>query len=252
MVEKVRGHNKIVSIGGGSTIDVGKYVSYKLNIPHTAIPTTAGTGSEATKFAVFVKDGQKISLENDKLIPDSFILDAERVVTLPRLYTASSGLDALSQAIESYWSPRATSESRMYAKRAIRLASKNLWQSYQHPQSLVLRERMLKAAHYSGKAINITKTSICHAISYPLTLHYQIPHGIACSHTLPYFMKRFGFTMISPNQVKRLIYGVNARMTKVIDKDLVVKEALKSERVKNTPIKINEKEIYKSLSSNEL
>ena len=241
---------EIVSMGGGSTIDIAKYVAFKLKIIHTAIPTTAGTGSEVTKFAVFNKDGKRISLEDRELIPHNYILDPERVVTLPPLHTISSGLDALSQGIESYWSPHATNESRHWARLAIRFASKNLSDSFRNPQSQVLRMRMMQAANYSGRAINITRTSICHAISYPLTFHYGIPHGIACAATLPFFIEYFNFRLIKPHQIDKLL-----RLSKVeqeIDTDLVAEEALESIRSHNTPKKITKEIIKEALEDGNL
>ena len=134
LLEKAKGATEIVSIGWGSVIDCGKYLAWKLKIPHTAIPTTAGTGSEITKYAVFIENGKKISYEDDALIPDSYELKPELVVSLPKDQTAFTGLDALSQSIESYWSPHSTNESRHWAKLGMRYASKYLYESYQHPQ----------------------------------------------------------------------------------------------------------------------
>lgn len=249
LIEKARGASEIVSIGGGSTIDCAKYVAWKLNIPHTAIPTTAGTGSEVSKYAVFIQNGKKISFEDNALIPTNYILDASRVVSLPKDQTAYTGLDALSQGVESYWSPLATSESRHWSKLAIRYASKYLYESYQYPHSEVLRKKMLEAANYSGKAINITKTSICHAISYPLTIHYGIPHGQACAHTLAFFANYFGFYLMKVNswRIKNLVRSLNAEIKITFDKDLIVKEAMENTRWRNTPHRLTKEIIYASL-----
>lgn len=249
VLSKAMGYDKIISIGGGSTIDVGKYVAYHLRIPHKAIPTTAGTGSEATKFAVFVKDGRKISLEDEKLIPEEYEFNPELVVSCPPMVTASSGLDALSQAIESYWSPNATKESMEFSKLSFELTMEYLLSSYKNPKNKNFRLNMLKAAHYSGKAINITRTSICHAISYYLTINYGIPHGIACVSTLSTFMKIFDFKPIHYKEVESLIKNLDVDITSIlkkINKD-VVREAFESSRASNTPIKLTEKEIYKLL-----
>ena len=251
MVEKAASASatEVESVGGGSTIDVGKYVAFKLRIPHTVIPTTAGTGSEVTKFAVFIKENKKITIESEELIPDNYILDPSRIVNLNKEQTASTGLDALCQAIESYWSPRATSESRFYAKKAIRFASKNLLDSWTYPHSETLRQKMLEAANFSGRAINTTRTSICHAISYPLTIHYGIPHGFACAATMPFFIRYFNFKMIDADRLEKLITKFGGTINIPIDKDLVVKETLESERALNCPMKINENIIYNALCS---
>mgnify|MGYP001571226078 CR=1 FL=1 len=235
----------ITSIGGGSTIDIGKYIAWKLKISHTAIPTTAGTGSEVTKFAVFIKNGEKITFENNDLIPNNYELDASRILTLSPLHTLSSGLDALCQGIESYWSPRATNESRHYARLAFRTASKNLLSSYENPENEYLRMKMLYAANYSGRAINITRTSVCHAISYPLTIHYGIPHGIACAWTMPYFIDYFGFEFLKARQIVKILK--KEKIYKNIDKDLIAREAMNYQGVKNTPKKVDYQTIKNSL-----
>ena len=249
LIEKAKGSNEIVSIGGGSTIDCAKYVAWKLKIPHTAIPTTAGTGSEVTKYAVFIKNGRKISFEDNALIPTNYILDASRVVSLPKNQTAYTGLDALSQAIESYWSPYATSESKQWAKIAIKYCSKYLYESYQYPYSEVLRMKMLLAANYSGRAINITRTSVCHAISYPLTTRYNIPHGQACAHTLAFFSDYFGISLMKINslRIKKLIREMDAEIKIDFDKELVANEAMQSSRYKNTPRRVTKEIILQSL-----
>jgi len=246
IVNKVREYDEIISEGGGSTIDVGKYISYILDIPHTAIPTTAGTGSEVTKYAVFIHNKKKMSLEDDKFIPDNYILDPSKVVSLPPKQTASSGLDALSQAIESYWSPKSTFKSRWYAKKAIGLIMNSLWNSYNYPLSEVFRFNMLKAANYSGRAINITKTGVCHAVSYPLTIHYGIPHGIACIMTLPQMILFNDFRLISASKIERLIKSLDIdvySIRKKIDKNLIIKEVFDSDRVQNNPIRITEEDL---------
>lgn len=238
---------EIESIGGGSTIDVGKYVAFKLDVPHTAIPTTAGTGSEVTKFAVFVKDGKKVSLSDERLIPNNYTLDASRVVGLDALHTAASGLDALSQGIESYWAKKATNDSRYWSKKAIRLASKNLIDSYDNPNNEYLRLRMLQAANYSGRAINIAGTSICHAISYALTTRYEIPHGIACAHTLPFFIEYFDFKLIEARVVRRIIKRIKGDIQIKYDIDFVAREAMKEKRATNTPRVLSLETVKKAL-----
>ncbi len=238
---------EIESEGGGSTIDVGKYVAWKLNIPHTAIPTTAGTGSEVTRFAVFTDKGKKISFEDDKLIPNKYILDASKLTTLPPKITASSGLDALSQAIESWWSPQATERSQMYSEKAIRKIMDNLYLSFKYPENELYREQMLIAANFAGEAINITHTSICHAISYPLTIHYGLLHGIACAYTLPRFMKRFKFPLENWRKVAWLIHLLKVKKFKDIDKELVADEALTYSRSQNTPEPITKQIILEIL-----
>jgi alcohol dehydrogenase class IV len=184
---------------------------------------------------VFIKDGKKFSMDDPKLIPDNYKLQPERVITLSSLHTAASGLDALSQAIESLWSPNSTEESRGHSKRAIKYIMATLWPSYNHPTNVLFRQMMLEAANLSGRAINITTTSICHAVSYPLTTYYGIPHGIGCAMTLPYFMKYFDTKYIQYWEVEGLIESLNAKVKQKIDIDKVADAALESSRSKNVP-----------------
>lgn len=232
---------EIESVGGGSTMDVGKYIAWKLRLPHTAIPTTAGSGSEVTKYAVFVVNGRKKTIEDESLIPDRFYLRPELVVSCPEEITIAAGLDALCHAVESYWSPIKTEESIKYATRAITGITASLWDSYKNPENEYLRMQMLESANSAGRAINITKTSICHALSYPLTSK-GLPHGIAVASTLPIFMDYFNFDNRITKTVKKIIYGFGVSKP-IFTKDDIL-EAMESERFYNTPKKITREEAY--------
>ena len=247
MLQKAKGASKIISIGGGSTIDVGKYVAFHLKVPHRAIPTTAGTGSEVTKYAVFIKDNKKWSMEDERLIPDEYELIPELVVSLPKEHTIASGLDALSQSIESFWSPDATPESRKYSEDAVKLITANLPGCIKMPDNEFSRMQMLKAANYSGRAINITRTSICHAISYPLTIAYKIPHGIACAMTLPIFMEYFGMEKEAIRKVRRLIKSVGIKDLNAdnYNRQYIVDSAIEYTRSQNTPTPITNEVLNK-------
>ncbi len=186
----------VVAIGGGSVIDMAKSVnalaaqtdaptayvegSAKLEhrgVPLIAIPTTAGSGSEATQFAVVYIGSKKYSLDHEYILPEYSIADSVCTYDLPAAVTAASGLDALCQGVESYWSVRSTNESKAYAREAITLALANLRGAIQSDKAA--REGMMRAAHLAGKAINISRTTASHALSYPLTAHFGIPHGHA-------------------------------------------------------------------------
>lgn len=247
---KEQGATSVTSIGGGSTIDVGKYIAFNMKIPHKAIPTTCGTGSEVTKFAVFIKDGKKFSMEDPKLIPTSYEIHPELTITLPTEVTISSGLDALSQAIESWFSPKATTESRSYADQAVELVLEHLEKSVKDPANLEHRAAMMKAATLSGKAINFTRTSICHAISYSLTLDHTIPHGMACAMTLPIFMKEYSHALSfdCTEQVEDMLSRLGVQSIKdtpirSIRKGIlqVIEAALLSKRSKNVPLPVTDK-----------
>jgi alcohol dehydrogenase class IV len=197
--------NIIIAIGGGSVIDTAKLLSImpvdkkiaeniikgeflvpKRKIPFITIPTTAGSGSEATHFAVVYLEREKYSVAAESLLPDFAILDPEVTYSLPEKLTAISAFDAFSQAIESYWAVGSTSESRQYAAESIKIITKIFNKLITDPDKNS-RSLMLKAAHLSGKAINISKTTGPHAVSYALTMHYKIPHGYAVILTLPAF-----------------------------------------------------------------
>lgn len=236
-IELPKGTTEIISQGGGSTIDVGKWLARKFHVKHTAIPTTAGTGSEVTRFCVLTVKGKKKTFKDKKFIPDSYVLDPRLVVSLPELHTLSSGLDAYSQALESLWSKNATPESRTYSQMAINIICTNLEKSLMFPENENYRMNMLLGANFSGRAINLTKTNVCHAISYPLTELYNIPHGIACAMSLKFFTKKFlGIDLDLPELP-----------TYTIDKQKVARIAIKSKKLKDCPVKVSLEDIIKSL-----
>ena len=193
-----------IAVGGGSVIDIGKIVNIlshqekqpekyakgelpieKPGKPFIAIPTTSGTGSEATYFATLYINKIKYSLGNKRFtLPNYAIIDPQFTQTMPKYLTASTGLDALCQGVESMWAVESTDESRKYAKVAIENAFNNLEKAVNSPDDKS-REYMAKAAHYSGKAICISKTTACHSISYPITSFFKIPHGHAVALTMP-------------------------------------------------------------------
>jgi alcohol dehydrogenase YqhD (iron-dependent ADH family) len=232
---------EIESQGGGSTIDVGKWLAKKFNLKHTAIPTTAGTGSEVTRYCVLNVDGKKKTFTDDKFIPESYILNPQLVTSLPELHTVASGLDALSQAYEAYWSVNATAESKMYSMYAMEHIPPSLAASIKDPNDERARMEMLIAANFSGRAINITKTNVCHAISYPLTDIYKVPHGIACAMSLGYFAEKFlGITHLT-QFIKLLIPHYE------IDKSIIADIAINSEKLKDCPREVLHQDILASL-----
>lgn len=196
-------YDMVIAVGGGSTIDMAKAINflavhslalggYKIGMeasdrtirPLIAIPTTSGSGSEATHFAVVYAGRQKYSIADERMLPKVAIIDADLTESLPRYTTAVSGVDALSQAVESYWSIHSTSHSKRFAGDAIKSIVGNLPVAVNNPSS-DSRGKMAEAAHLAGKAINITSTTAAHSISYPLTSHFAIPHGHAVGLTLP-------------------------------------------------------------------
>lgn len=196
----------VIAFGGGTAIDLAKLIGAisaqadtnpgvaedviagraKLDgggVPLVAIPTTAGTGSEATQFAVAYIGDVKYSVAHPDLLPDHAIIDPTLTSSLPPAITAATGLDAFCQAIESVWAVGATDQSVQYATEAIELAAQHLVDAFARPDP-VSRHGMSRASHLAGKAINISKTTASHALSYAFTSRHQIPHGMAVALTL--------------------------------------------------------------------
>lgn len=192
----------VIAVGGGSAIDVAKSINIfafneeqpieyikrikmisKKGAPLVAVPTTTGTGSEATKFAVIYTEKIKNSLEHDFILPDYAIIDPQFALNIPKKVAASPIMDALCQAIESYWSVNSTQESKAYAEQSIKILVKNLPDAVDNPTHELVGE-LAKAANLAGKAINISKTTAPHAISYPITAYFDVPHGQAVALTI--------------------------------------------------------------------
>lgn len=196
----------ILTVGGGSTLDIAKLISvfeahqgqeHELStgkikprnqlVPLIAVPTTSGSGSEATHFAVVYVNQEKYSLAHPELLPDRIILDASLTKTLTGAAYWTPVFDAVCQAIESYWSAGATNLSQSYSKKAIEHAWPILTKMCSpddHDRNL-----LMLASHYAGRAINISKTTAPHALSYTLTTAYGIPHGNAVALFLGSFFE---------------------------------------------------------------
>ena len=198
----------VLAFGGGTAIDVAKLIccfasqdDSPLNLvthqdlitnagicPLIAIPTTSGTGSEATQFAVAYVDGVKHSVEHQSILPDVSIVDPSLTWSMPPHLTAVTGLDAFCQAIESLWSVNSTDESTGYALESLELSFRNLYSAVHSPTPDV-RRAMSRAANLSGKAISISKTTAPHACSYAITMGHGVPHGHAAALTLAPFLR---------------------------------------------------------------
>lgn len=172
-------YDLIAGIGGGSAIDTAKCIRLFSNsaVPLLAVPTTAGSGSEATRYAVIYRQGRKQSVTEERCIPDVVLLDPSGLKSLPSYHRKAAMLDALCHGIESFWSVHSTQESMVLSESAIRhiLVSKDGYLKNQDTGNA----GMLRAAHTAGEAINITQTTAGHALSYGLTSRYGIAHGHA-------------------------------------------------------------------------
>lgn len=201
----------IVALGGGSVIDTAKVLAASgkdfarvqaylegragadtlFNVPIIAVPTTAGTGSEVTCWATVwdTENKKKYSLARPNLYPEHSIVDPQLTLQVPHSLTLSTGLDALSHALESIWNVNANPVSTNHAVRAAREIIATLPALLRNLQDIKLRERMGQASLFAGLAFSNTKTALAHSLSYYLTLHHGTVHGIACSFSLPAILR---------------------------------------------------------------
>ncbi len=180
----------IIAIGGGSVIDFAKIFKYENNLKlrFVAVPTTAGTGSEATQFAVYYENKIKKSLDDSSILPDIVILDSQFLKNNPKYLKATTALDTYCQAIESYFATKSTKESRKYAYMAIELCRDNLIK-YVNSNDEECAKNMMLASNLAGRAINISRTTLAHAMSYNITIKYGLPHGHAVALNIARLME---------------------------------------------------------------
>lgn len=200
----------ILALGGGSVLDSAKILSARFKnfgelknlvinnaqktystIPKIAIPTTQGSGSELTPWATIWdnENSQKYSLHLKDLYYKKAIYDISLSVSANRDLTISTALDSLSHAVESIWNKNANPISTNNALKALDLIIKFLPDLSVNLDSVLLREKIALGSIFSAFAFSQTQTALAHAISYPLTMKYNIPHGIACSITIPKLLK---------------------------------------------------------------
>ena len=190
----------ILAVGGGSSLDVAKCIKlycqmskgdlylnqeYKdTGVKLIAIPTTAGTGSESTRYAVIYYDEKKQSVTHDSIVPNIAILEPRVLKTLPLYQKKCTMLDALCQGIESWWSVNSTDESKLLSKEAVETIM-HWWYEYIFENTDESARHIMKAANLAGQAICVTQTTAAHAFSYKITSLYGIPHGHAVAVCLP-------------------------------------------------------------------
>jgi alcohol dehydrogenase len=199
----------IIGIGGGSAMDVAKIVSVMLTnqvslrqllekisiqhygLPTVMVPTTAGTGSEVTPNAIVLvpEEELKVGIVNNKLVPNCVILDPVLTIGLPPSLTASTGMDALTHAIECYTSKKANPLSDTFALRSIHLIARSIRRAYQNGKDVDARHDMLLGAMFGGLCIATSSTTAVHALAYPLGGKYRISHGLSNAILLPHVMK---------------------------------------------------------------
>ncbi|MBE6190490.1 MAG: lactaldehyde reductase [Alistipes sp.] len=251
------GADCIVALGGGSSIDTAKAVGVINNnpefgdvrslegvaptknraVPTFALPTTAGTAAEVTINYVITDEENKKKMvcvdPND--IPMCSVIDCELMMSMPKGLTASTGMDALTHAIESYITPGAWTMSDMFEEKAIELIHEHLYNAVQNGQDVVAREGMANAQYIAGMGFSNVGLGIVHSMAHPLGAFYDTPHGVANALLLPYVME---YNAESPAKPKYL--GIAKAMgvdTTGMSEDEGVKAAI--EAVKALSISIN-------------
>ena len=277
------GCDSIIAIGGGSAMDIAKcikcfspldqkkeLISQKpqdLNpLPFFAIPTTAGTGSEATHFAVIYLKGEKISVAHKSLVPDKVIIDPSVLDSLPLYQRKATAMDAVCHAIEAFWSVNSTTESKEYSRQALLDIEATLSGYLSNLPDK--NEEMLFKANLAGKAINLAKTTAAHAMSYKLSSLYGISHGHAAAICLREVWKELleqrdndilSSTLLElaramGKESAQEGYEFFCNMLSVIeleaprateDELLLLTESVNLQRLKNTPVSFDHDTIYK-------
>lgn len=205
--------NAIIAFGGGSSMDCAKATGARVARPKKtlgqmkgilkvgkkiplliAVPTTAGTGSETTLAAVITdsETRHKYAINDFPLIPSYAMLDANLTVGLPKFVTATTGMDALTHAVEAYIGRSTTKDTRQNALEAVKLVFENLYKAYEDGDNLEARDNMLQVAFKAGTAFTKSYVGYVHAIAHSLGGKYNVPHGLANAIILPYVLKKYG------------------------------------------------------------
>lgn len=208
-----KGCRAVIGFGGGSSIDCAKAVAARVAKPRqslekmggilkirkrlpvvAAVPTTAGTGSETTLAAVITdsKTRHKYAINDFPLIPSYAVLDPKVILSLPPFMTATTGMDALTHAVEAFIGRSTTRETRNYALRATKLIYENIFTAYSDGMNKEARKNMLKASFYAGAAFTKSYVGYVHAVAHSLGGAYNIPHGLANATLLPFVLESYG------------------------------------------------------------
>jgi alcohol dehydrogenase class IV len=203
---KASGADYVIALGGGSVIDAAKAISIVasqggcimdylkgtktpagLGHPLIAIPTTPGTSSEITPFSIITSesDRNKLGLRHPSMFPSLALIDPSLTVSLPQDQTASTGLDIMAHAFESYWAVKASPLTRDHALSSVSLLGKHLEKAHADGGARPDREGVSMASVHAGLSFSNTGTTVCHALSYPITYDTGLPHGMACALSLP-------------------------------------------------------------------
>lgn len=296
---QLRGTNphKIIAIGGGSCIDLAKAISAFFNlIPEDllseqsvrnaiknkeylhskrfidiiAIPTTAGTGSEVTKWATIwdMEQKEKLSIDCNGIYPKAAMIVPEFTTSMPARLTLSSGLDALSHAMEAFWARSRTPLSQALAITAIENIKTYLPKVLSDGSNIEYRKGMCLASLIAGLAFSITRTAASHSISYPLTIYYGMDHGFAAACTLPQVAERNESTVQGISRIYTVFGGksefsrwlknvsdpvqelrLSAFGIKRSDLDFIAEKAFTKGRMDNNPIALSQEDVRSILEN---
>ncbi|MBX3441271.1 MAG: iron-containing alcohol dehydrogenase [Planctomyces sp.] len=203
------GIDLIIGLGGGSSMDCAKGINFLLTnggrmedyrgmgqarnplLPMIAVPTTAGTGSEAQSYAVIshAQSHEKMACGDKRAAPRVALLDPELTLTMPASVTAFTGIDAISHAVESYVTTRRNPISQLFARRAWRMLSQAFPVVVEQPDNLAARGAMLLGAHLAGAAIENSMLGATHALANPVTARFDVTHGVAIGVLLPHVVR---------------------------------------------------------------
>lgn len=203
----------IIAIGGGSALDAAKMIAARAKNPKLtvnkmkgllkvfhkpetliAVPTTAGTGSETTVAAVIVdkKNNDKYAVNDPKLIPPYALFDPKLLFGLPKHITSTTGMDALTHAVEAYIGHANTRKTKKYARSAVKLIFENLINSYNEPTNFEYRNNMQLASYHAGIAFTRAYVGNVHSLAHSLGGKYNVPHGLANAILLPIVLRKYG------------------------------------------------------------
>lgn len=231
----------VVGIGGGSAMDVAKIIAVMLTNdlslrqlldkakitcpgkPLLMVPTTAGTGSEATPNAIVLveEENMKVGIVSEKFMPQCVILDPLMTIKLPPAVTAATGMDALTHAVECFMSKKGNVFSETFALKAIELIARSLRRAYRVGSDVAARQDMLLGALFGGMSIATSSTTAVHALAYPLGGKYRIPHGLSNAILLPHVM---AFNMEGAEEkFRQVAVAMNLPVQGLSDKDAAQK-----------------------------
>lgn len=290
-------YEAILAVGGGSCMDIAKAISALQGLAGNrdvrydeiteairqksffadgkqadiiAVPTTAGTGSEVTRWATVwdMRSKKKLSVEHNGCYPKAAIMIPELTESMPPRVTLSTGLDALSHAMEAFWAKARTPLSQALALSSIAKVKQYLPEVMKRPHDLEVRKEMCMASLLAGLAFSITKTSACHSISYPLTMNHNIPHGFAAALTLSPVMAVNAEAVPEADEIAELFYDADgfdnwlADVTSGIQElrlsafgvdeasiDGIVEGAFTLGRMDNNPVPLQKESVNKILKS---